>query len=220
MRYYMIVILLACCSITASSQRVVSLDSVEVEARLSADSILFRVTSRQMETQLTLLMQGLTIRLDQPDSLTLAFPSASMVRRKVRRHPNEVKASFAGGDSASQIVRPDVMPLVAALNDTTATICQHQEKEYTRQFCIVVNRERMEMVFTIGVEKKRVGVRDGKMGLTLISEPSVHETRPEFFGSRLSSEHAPQPNGLGEGLRKEQVKDRSVRKYFQVNIKQ
>ena len=86
-------------------------DSVLIEVLELDDSLEFKLTSSQVETQLTFLMQGLDICVIQPDTITLSFPSAAMVRNKVKRHPNEVKAVLAsrqrqqaGQDSINHVV--------------------------------------------------------------------------------------------------------------------
>ena len=202
-------------------------NSVAVEAVARNDSIDIKVTVTQIETQLTFLMQGLHVRIIQPDTLTVSFPSASMVRHKVRRHPNEVKAVLAsrlrqqaGQDSLHHIVRPDVQPLVAALNDTTATIAKKTDKASSRNFYIDVDRERAVMTFTVTTDKALLTSLDGVLNLLVSSAPSNHQAdRPEFAGRRLSGENAPRPNGLGEGIRQEDMSKRTFQKMVSVKIK-
>ena len=195
-------------------------DSIEVVAVEQEDSIAVKVTAYKIETQLTFLMQGLTIRVEQPDTLTLVFPSAPMVRNKVRRHPNEVKAVLAtqrkqretGIDSINRVVRPDVQPLVAALNDTTATISYHGEAIPTRRFRISVDRENAVMTFSFKVRKDLLANYNDCILLGIYSAPQTRGDRPEFAGRKLSGEHAPQPHGLGEGIRGNDVNKRTLLK--------
>ena len=200
-------------------------DSIDVKATEHCDSVEIQITVYKIETQLTFLMQGLNICVEQPDTVTLSFPSAPMVRNKVNRHPNEVKAVLesqrkrqgAGHDSINHVVRPDVLPLVAALNDTTATITRHGAKEATHGFRIVVDKENAVMAFSIKVPARSVDAKEAKLDLCVYSVPAS-ENRQEFTGRRLSGENSPRPNGLGEGLRKEDAASRTFRKSFTINL--
>lgn len=221
-RLYIILTLLA--GFAVPTQAVVT-DSIEVVAVEQEDSIAVKVTAYKIETQLTFLMQGLTIRVEQPDTLTLAFPSAPMVRNKVRRHPNEVKAVLVtqrkqretGIDSINRVVRPDVQPLVAALNDTTAMAIYKGSTAATRDFHIDVDREKAVMTFAIKVPRYCINAVQGLLPLTVLSFPP-NDNLQEFDGKRLSSGQAPRPNGLGEGMRKEDGASRTVSKTFSATI--
>ena len=198
---------------------------IKVEAVELKDSVDIRVTAYKIETQLAFLMQGLNICVEQPDTLILSFPSASMVRNKVRRHPNEVKAELAsqkrhleaGHDSVNNVVRPDVQPLVAALNDTTATIVYGNIKTPTQRFRIEVDREQAIMIFSFKVKANWLTLVNGILDLDIYSLPMKGD-RQEFVGHRLSGEKSPQPHGLGEGLRKEDAANRTFREKILVKI--
>lgn len=200
-------------------------DSIDVKVREQHDSLEIQITAYKIETQLTFLMQGLNIRVEQLDSVTLIFPSAPMVRNKVKRHPNEVKAVLesqrkrqeAGHDSINHVVRPDILPLVAALNDTTATLSYHGMTDTTHGFKIDVDRENAVMVFSIKVPTCYIDTKETKLDLCLYSIP-VDENRQEFTGRRLSDENSPRPNGLGEGFRKGDAASRSFYKVLTVII--
>ncbi len=200
-------------------------DSIKIRVIEFDDSIAFKLNISQIETQLTFLMQGLDILVIQPDTLKMSFPNAAMVRNKVKRHPNEVKAVLASGrgqqgqDSINHVVRPDVQPLVTALNDTTAVVNYKGENVNIRSFLIDVDRDKAEMTFTIKTERGFVNKTDGMVDLILSSVPQIHMgDREEFAGKRLSDENAPQPNGLGEGLRKEDASKRTLLKKISVTI--
>lgn len=200
-------------------------DSIDVKCTEQHDSVELRITAYKIETQLTFLMQGLNILIEQPDTVTFIFPSASMVRSKVKRHPNEVKAVLDSGqkqqatgrDSINHVVRPDVLPLVAALNDTTATLSHHSTTEATHGFKIDVDRGNAIMVFSIKVPANYVDTNKANLGLCIYSIP-VGENRQEFTGRRLSRENSPRPNGLGEGFRKGDAASRTFRKELSVII--
>ena len=203
-------------------------DSIDVKAWEQQDSVEIQITVYKIETQLTFLMQGLNIIVEQPDTVTLSFPSAPMVRNKVKRHPNEVKAVLAPGtlpasgrDSINHVVRPDVLPLVAALNDTTATILYMVEgsrlEVQSSRFNIDVDRENAVMVFSIKVPACYIDTKVTKLDLCIYSVP-VGENMQEFTGRRLSGENSPRPNGLGEGLRNGEAASRTFRKSLAVAI--
>ena len=203
-------------------------ETVKAEATQNGDSIEFKLTAYEIETQLTFLMQGLEVSVFQPDTLTMSFPSAAMVRNKVKRHPNEVKAVLAspkeqlvGRDTIHHVIRPDVQPLVSALNDTTACITYKGKKNITHGFKIDIDREKAIMSFVIRTGRNMVKIQDDVLHLMLSSIPSYHlGDRAEFDGIRFSREKTPHPKGLGEGIRKEDVDKRTYRNSIFVKIKQ
>ncbi len=200
-------------------------DSIKVKALQKGDSIALQLTAYQIETQLTFLMQGVNITVIQPDTLTIYFPSADMVKNKVKRHPNEVKAVLekqrrqqSGQDTINHVVRPDVQPLVAALNDTTANIYYQKTKIVTREYRIDVNREDAIMTFSFKLHKNFISSINGFITISLFSAPSSVSNRAEFVGKRLSDENSPHPKGLGEGIRKEDFFKRTFKKSITIKV--
>ena len=198
----------------------ISVDAMEHDNNLELQIVAFKI-----ETQLAFLMQGLTILVEQPDTIILSFPSAPMVRNKVKRHPNEVKAVLtqqhrlqSGKDTIHQVVRPDVLPLVSALNDTTATITYRNAITAMNNFKINVDRKEAIMTFSIKIPKYYFAATNDRIALTIISEPKNSSDGREFIGNRLSGENAPRPNGLGEGLRGGDASSRTFRKNINVKI--
>lgn len=193
----------------------VNTDDVDVIVLENEDSISIKLTALKIETQLAFLMQGLNISVLQEDTLTLSFPSALVVRDRVKRHPNEVKAELSstkgrriGNDSINQVIRPDVQPLVAALNDTTANLKHQNTNIDIRTFEIDVDVENELMTFSIHFSKKYILDNSDEICLSISSIPNDNN-RKEFTGKRLSSEKQKNPNGLGEGIRKEDIEKRS-----------
>lgn len=202
----------------------VNTDDVDVIVLEKEDSISIKLTASKIETQLTFLMQGLNISVLQEDTLTLSFPSALVVRDRVKRHPNEVKAELSstkgrriGNDSINQVIRPDVQPLIAALNDTTATLKNQSTNIDIRSFKIEVDVEKEQMTFSIHFSKKYILDNSDELSLSISSIPDDNN-RKEFSGRRLSSEKQKSPNGLGEGIRKEDVEKRSFYKLAVVKV--
>lgn len=200
-------------------------DSIEAKVMMHADSLELQVTAYQVNNQLIFLMQGLNIDIIQPDTVNISFPSAMMVRHRVRRHPNEVKAELAccrnvheaGHDSVNKVVRPDVLPLVSALNDTIATLAHGGHKYVTRDFNIEVNREDAVMTFSIKINRDWLASSDGPVELYISSLP-MNGCKAEFSGHRLSNERSPSPNGLGEGLNEENAASRTIKRRLHVKI--
>jgi len=201
----------------------VNTDDVDVIVLENEDSISIKLTALKIETQLAFLMQGLNISVLQEDTLTLSFPSALVVRDRVKRHPNEVKAELSstkdrriGNDTINHVVRPDVQPLVAALNDTTAILKHKGTNIYIRSFKIEVDVEKELMTFTIHFPKKYILDNGEELCLSLSSIPN-YNNRKEFSGRRLSLEKQKNPNGLGEGIRKDDIEKRNF--YKEVVVK-
>lgn len=209
----------------ANLQDVAEPTLISVDAMEHDNNIELQIVAFKIETQLAFLMQGLTIHVEQPDTIILSFPSAPMVRNKVKRHPNEVKAVLTqqqrlqtSQDSIHQVVRPDVQPLVSALNDTTATITYQNAITQMHNFIINVDRKEAIMTFSIKIPKYCLAATNDYIALTIISEPINGSDGREFVGSRLSGENAPRPNGLGEGLRGGDASSRTFRKNINVKI--
>lgn len=223
MRYYILIsFIMAACHLSSQN---LNPDSVKAEVESVGDNLYFKVTAYQIETQLTFLMQGVTVSVIQPDTLIMSFPSAMMVRNKVKRHPNEVKAVLTsrkrqeiGRDSMNHVVRPDVQPLVAALNDTTAIVVYQGKNKTTRNFNIDVDRDKAIMSFSFGLNKKYFSNNNETINLLISSLPLSKGERTEFLGKKLSGENAPRPNGLGEGIKKEDVQKRTFQKTISVRI--
>ena len=221
---FIIIIICVLASNTLSAQSSLP-DSIGVKAFQKGDSITLQMTAYQIETQLAFLMQGVNVTIVQPDTLMMSFPSAAMVRKKVKRHPNEVKAVLekqrkqqSGQDSINHVVRPDVQPLVAALNDTTATIYYQNGRFPTREFMINVDRENAIMDFLLKLNGSLISSTGGLIELYVFSAPFGNSDKTEFVGKKLSNENSPHPNGLGEGIRKEDVSKRTFKKHVIVKI--
>lgn len=222
-RYYILIsFLMTACHLSSQN---LNPDSVKAEVESVDDSLLFKVTAYQIETQLTFLMQGVTVSVIQPDTLVMSFPSAMMVRNKVKRHPNEVKAVLAssqrqevGRDSMNRVVRPDVQPLVAALNDTTAIVAYQGKNKTTRNFNIDVDRDKAIMSFSFRLNKKYFSNNNELISLLISSIPFSKGEKAEFLGEKLSGENAPRPNGLGEGIKREDVQKRTFQRTITVRI--
>ena len=170
--------------------------SFETEASWSEGMLSISLCTSSPASQLSFLMQGLTLSVSDENSRTeIAFPCATAVKDKVKRHPNEVKPTF-DRDSIGTERRPDLQPLVAALNDTTATLSAGDiiNTAY-RQFAIVLNREERTLYFTTTIPYHAC---DSIMLEATSMPSSVASSREEFDGKKLSTESRHNKGGLGQ----------------------
>ncbi len=162
-----------------------------------------KIISTELRTQLSFLMQGLNVDMPLLDSMRVSFPTAAMVRQKMQHHPNQVKPEFAQGDTA-RMVRPDVLPLLQALNDTTATVSSRSiAAQQTHDFSISVDRTTGVMTFEAqlpGEDIADVMSNLSYVGLLLTSSAAGMSAGQEYGGKSLSGEHRRHPQGFGEGL--------------------
>ncbi len=193
-------------------------DGISCRAVHQGNTIEFSVRTEDIETQLAFLMQGLTIRVNLDDTLTMRFPSAQMVRRKIHRHPNEVKAQFSSTDSIGKIIRPDVMPLVSAINDTLATVILNDTLFHTSDYKVDLERESHTMTFYLRIDESLISLPDS-VALDISSIPHWHGEKPEFQGKRLSHENRLGPDGMGEGLTEKNRNKRSIHKQMTILLK-
>ena len=159
------------------------------------DSLKFRATTKEPKHHLSLLMQGLQVRLAcGKDSVYIKFPDATMVRHKVKRHPNEVKPTFSR-DSIGKEVRPDIAPLTHALSDTLAYVNTCGNDKFTSDYIISLNKEENSLTFEIYLPD--MVFSSDSVFVNILSMPQKGNRR-EFTGRKLSKENKANPNGLGE----------------------
>lgn len=201
-------------------------DTITVEAFDCGDSIKFQITVYKIEIQMTFLMQGLNIQIIQPDTTTISFPSALLVKDKVKRHPNEVKATLLSQtstrsferDSANQVRRPDVRPLIAALNDTDAIISHNHIIMQTTNFNIGIHLEKTVMTFSVSLPSNFIDITNDTISVCISSTPAFKGVKEEYTGNRLSKKHIPTPKGLGEGIKKEDFPSRIIKRHITSKI--
>lgn len=110
---------------------------VIMSAEVEGEEIVLSVETADPVALRAFLMQGLSLTiptLDMLDSTRITFPSARDVSSKIKRHPGEVKATLKDNNEK----RPDIRPLLAALNDTTTCIEVRNQRNYVRDFQIEV----------------------------------------------------------------------------------
>ena len=159
------------------------------------DSLCLCITATDTKDQLSSLMQGLRVDIAE-GPCTVLFPSAAMVRSKLKRHPNEVKATMRR-DGSGREVRPDMLPLLQALSDTTAMVTSTSVSVPTHDFDLRMDTEHAVLTFVVTVPLAYVG-KHSKYHVVLSSDPGALSTTREYTGRRLSREAGPVKNGLGE----------------------
>lgn len=170
---------------------------VRVHRSFSEDSLICEFTTSEPNVQLSFLMQGVTIQfVADGDTVGITLPDASVVRNKVKRHPNEVKPTFRQ-DSVGEEIRPDLQPLITALCDTTALLVDgNGVKKPVRDFSIELNRE--ERVLLLRTALPWAHSSTDSATVMIVSKAKQGMGGREFSGTRLSAEDRPNPNGLGE----------------------
>jgi hypothetical protein len=176
-----------------------------IYAERQNDSINVSVIANNTKFQLASLMQGLTINLPEVGS-SFVFPSASMVRSKLKRHPNEVKAMMKR-DSTGKEVKPDLQPLIQALSDTTGMCTDSLNKTHQiRSFEILLNKEDAILMYSVRLPLK---LESDSLKIIISSEPGKLYDKKEFTGKRLSRESHQIKNGLGEAPMDKDIKNRT-----------
>lgn len=163
----------------------------------------------------TLLMQGLTLFIQQGmnDTIMVTFPSAKDVSNDMEHHPGEVKATL----SDDKEKRPDIRPLVAALNKAEVFICCNDSIEFAHFHKIEINASMGNLAYQVIVPYHFMKPDNLGFTVTLLSKPDTAmlqkgEFSSEKFTSR-SSENRPQPFGVGQ-----QQTDKSPQRVIRINF--
>lgn len=172
------------------------IEDVAIDASRNIDSLHITITTAIPKMQLSFLMQGLRITildsLKHPD-ISIELPNAKMVRDKIKHHPNEVKAMHRTmGDE----VRPDLLPLISALNDTCCKAnCLHNQA-ISCSHTIALDKTNGEMTFAVCILSESGILFQDSILVEILSSPM--EMKSEFEGRRLSQENRMPPGGMGQ----------------------
>lgn len=203
--------------INVSASTVNDTAAIRARACYVSDSLEISATIIDSKLQLTALMQGLTLNIEEKNN-TIVFPSAPMVRHKMKRHPNEVKASFKDKDNKEEI-KPDLTPLIAALNDTVAFMTDEHDSTQMRtykQFRIELDKQRSLVTFRIKIPCCKTET----ISIVISSSPDRLYDKKEFTGKRRSFEKSPDERGLGHASNFKNDKNRTFRIKQVVGISQ
>lgn len=174
------------------------IDSVRVIVNVDKDSVNIAVACLHPKYQMSFLMQGFQMTLIDSltnDSIVIKYPNAMMVRNKIKRHPNEVKATIKRDGSER---RPDLQPLISALNDTISTVQYNNDSIIASHHKIILNRESETLEFSINIPHHFRLCNQKTITLIVECTQSGLFDSPEFIGKRLSKENKMPPGGLGQ----------------------
>lgn len=185
----------------------------------NGDTLQWKMQVTRPQQQLTLLMQGMTVSLVSDDAqIDLEFPDASVVRHKLRRHPNEVKPSFVDSTN-TQEVRPDIQPLVEALSSahiSVRCITSFGETVLEHSSNIILSRE--DGILTYSVQLAPIALSGGNVMSEIVSAPK-EQTGEEFVGqSRTEPAQQAPTGGLGTRPDTEGINQRTIRFSSILNI--
>lgn len=171
-------------------------EDILVYALRTQDTLRITTITSVPKIQLSFLMQGLRITildtLKHP-AISISFPDAGMVRDKIKHHPNEVKAMHRQtGDE----VRPDLLPLIYALNDTCCVATSYDGQPISCSHSIVLDKTSGEMIFELSIIPPSSILLQDSIVVEIISSPV--EIKSEFEGQRLSQENRMPPSGMGQ----------------------
>ena len=171
-------------------------EGISMDAYRLADTLFVNIVTDNPTNQLSFLMQGLSICMKDTASANELFvvnlPNAQMVKRKVKHHPNEVKAMLKNDSSE---IRPDLQPLISALNDTTSVL----KKDTVLQSCnhiITLDRENGVITIRVSIPIDSFSVPE-VVFLEINSSPMRIGNRKEFEGKRMSLENRMVKGGIG-----------------------
>lgn len=148
----------------------------------------------------TLLMQGFQLQLYgvATDTTIVAFPSAKDVGNKITHHPGEVKATIQG----EREKRPDMRPLVAALNEADVLVSRNGLGTISLQKEHDVSINPSNGMLSYNVIIPNDFVIDGDYAITLLSQPDSNMVEKGEFTSKgyvsRSSESHQQPFGVND----------------------
>lgn len=145
----------------------------------------------------TLLMQGFQLHLYgvNTDTTIIKFPSAKDVGDKIAHHPGEVKATLQG----EREKRPDMRPLVAALNKADVLVSRKDSRAIALQegHEVSINPSNGMLTYSITISNDFVIEED--FSVTLLSQPDTNMIENGEFASRgyidRSKDKRPQPFG-------------------------
>lgn len=145
----------------------------------------------------TLIMQGFTLNMSGVKNYTILIPSAKDVEGSISHHPGEVKATMQG----NQQKRPDIRPVIEALNKVDAQIFANGKKVGSaKSFKTVIDPSTGTLSYSVTLSK--VYGMDLPVNITCTSKPQLDndEFQNGNFANRNEGQR-PQPFGVGQPQR-------------------
>lgn len=210
-----IVLLLCLCHIYGHKPANLA-DVINIQVTCHQDSLTIRLITDVPSHQLSFLMQGLHVNLyDSASNLAIEikFPNARMVRDKIKHHPNEVKAMHR---QAGDEVRPDLLPLISALNDTCCIANGSNGLPICCSHAIALDKTNGEMTFSVNILPDSDIFLQDSVSVEILSSPI--DMKSEFEGRKLSQENQMPPGGMGQAPANGQDSNRTIRLTRKINI--
>ena len=185
-------------------------DSVIVCAKEISDSLQISIMTDSPRVQMSFLMQGVIINIvDTTNSNILSFhlPCAKDVRDKIHHHPNEVKAMHKNDQIE---IRPDLQPLISALNGLPAQIGNKDSIIDNCKHYIYLDKETGNTLFTLYIPIETISLDKDSLVLLIESYPQFTNGGEEYVGKRLSMENRMPPRGLGNTPDESNAEERKV----------
>ena len=186
-------------------------DSIDVAASLYLDSLRISINTPTPRLQMSFLMQGICIDIvdsTQNCIVSLIVPNADIVRNQLKHHPNEVKAMHQKGGGE---VRPDLLPLLSALNNVPAQMVVENCVVGQYEHHIELNKEQGNICFSIFLPMGAIDMPTDSLLINITSSPKTSYRTTEFDGMSRSKENRRPPSGLGNAPTLQEIKDRCVR---------
>jgi len=165
---------------------------------------------------MSFLMQGIVINIKNSNNNTsIIYPNAGIVKHQVKRHPNEVKAMH---HQEGNEVRPDLFPLVTALNEVPAKIIMGDSVIGQCKHDIKLEKKKGNICFSLFIPTSYVPFPKDSLLLDITSSMNEGSYETEFKGQRLSRENRMPPNGLGNVPVEKNIKERIIRVQKSITI--
>ena len=197
-------------------QHKLGVDDISLNALRTQDTLHIMITTSVPKMQLSFLMQGLNFTIQDSIKhpiISIEFPNARMVRDKIKHHPNEVKAMHkTTGDE----VRPDLLPLIAALNDTCCIANGCDGLPICCSHTIALDKTSGEMTFSVSILPDSDIFLQDSVSVEILSSPI--DMKSEFEGRKLSQENQMPPGGMGQAPANGQDSNRTIRLMRKIHI--
>lgn len=206
---FLLCVLLSVCSWGQHANSIA--DSIYSTAYLHRDTLQISLCTSNPKAQMSFLMQGMSINImdsTQNNIISVALPNAGMVRNQLKHHPNEVKAMHKREGSE---VRPDLFPLVSALNKVSAQMIGGDSIIGQCRHFIELDKEKGCLCFSVYIPTHRFIIPCDSLLLDITSSLKTSYHRVEFDGLHLSRENRMPPNGLGNAPTETNAREREIR---------
>lgn len=219
MRYLLLLVFVMLSNLSFGQYNKEQKDSITIKTFLTKDSLHLSISTSYPRYQLSFLMQGLYVHVKKltGDTLVyLSFPNASEVRGMIRHHPNEIKAMHHGDGEIE--IRPDLQPLVFALNTIPAKVMMRDSVIRLCTHNIKIEKENGGLSFSVTIPTDTLLHPGDSVIVGLTSTSKQLKLVSEYDGRRLSRENRMPPHGLGSAPSIMNAIERDVRIQRRIKI--